>query len=76
MAAAFAHAGNHLVGDSVSAINDGDDLSTLDAGESALDNEYGRGNLNGGHDAGAWVMMTRQTWDSTTMTRRVWQVTQ
>ena len=48
MAAAFAHAGNHLVGDSVSAINDGDDLSTLDAGESALDNEYGRGNLNGG----------------------------
>lgn len=48
MAAAFAHAGNHLVGDSVSAINEGDDISTLDAAESALDSEYGRGNLNGG----------------------------
>ncbi|WPH02314.1 DNA-binding protein SMUBP-2, protein [Acrodontium crateriforme] len=48
MEGAFTHAPNHLVGDSASAINEGDDLSTLDAGESALDGEYGRGNLNGG----------------------------
>ncbi|KAI7685648.1 hypothetical protein KC353_g20840, partial [Hortaea werneckii] len=48
MEGAFTHAPNHLVGDSASAINEGDDISTLDAGESALDSEYGRGNLNGG----------------------------
>lgn len=48
MEGAFTHVANHLVGDSASAINEGDDLSTLDAGESALDSEYGRGNLNGG----------------------------
>lgn len=48
MEGAFTHVGNHLIGDSASAINEGDDLSTLDAGESALDGEYGRGNLNGG----------------------------
>ena len=48
MEGAFTHVGNHLVGDSASAINEGDDLSTLDAGESALDSEYGRGNVNGG----------------------------
>lgn len=49
MEGAFTNVGNHLVGDSASAINnEGDDLSTLDAGESALDSEYGRGNLNGG----------------------------
>nr|POF11623.1 regulator of nonsense transcripts 1 like [Quercus suber] len=48
MEGVFTHAGNHLVGDSTSAINEGDDISTLDAGESALDSEYGRGNLNGG----------------------------
>ncbi|EMC99325.1 hypothetical protein BAUCODRAFT_399389 [Baudoinia panamericana UAMH 10762] len=48
MAGAFTHVANHLVGDSASAINEGDDISTLDAGESALDGEYGRGNLNGG----------------------------
>lgn len=46
--AAFNKVGNHLVGDSASAINEGDGLSTIDAGESALDGEYGRGNLNGG----------------------------
>ena len=48
MEGAFTHTPNNLVGDSASAINAGDDLSTLDAGESALDGEYGRGNLNGG----------------------------
>ncbi|KAK3115313.1 ATP-dependent RNA helicase, partial [Teratosphaeriaceae sp. CCFEE 6253] len=48
MEGAFTHVGNHLVGDSASAINEGDDLSALGAGESALDGEYGRGNLNGG----------------------------
>jgi len=48
MEGVFTHAPNHLVGDSASAINEGDDISTLDAGESALDGEYGRGNLNGG----------------------------
>ena len=48
MEGAFTHTPNNLVGDSASAINEGDDLSTLDAGESALDGEYGRGNLNGG----------------------------
>ena len=48
MEGAFTHVGNHLVGDSASAINEGDDISTLGAGESALDSEYGRGNLNGG----------------------------
>lgn len=48
MEGAFTHVANHLVGDSASAINEGDDISTLDAGESALDGEYGRGNLNGG----------------------------
>jgi len=48
MEGVFNHLENHLVGDSASAINEGDDLSTIDAGESALDGEYGRGNLNGG----------------------------
>lgn len=48
MEGTFNNVANHLVGDSASAINEGDDLSTLDAGESALDSEYGRGNLNGG----------------------------
>lgn len=48
MEGAFTNVGNHLVGDSASAINAGDDISTLDAAESALDSEYGRGNLNGG----------------------------
>ncbi|GAB7365669.1 hypothetical protein MBLNU230_g7010t1 [Neophaeotheca triangularis] len=46
--AAFNKVGNHLIGDSASTINEGDGLSTIDAGESALDGEYGRGNLNGG----------------------------
>ena len=48
MEGAFTHLGNHLISDSASAINAGDDLSTIDADESALDREYGRGNLNGG----------------------------
>lgn len=48
MEGAFTAVGNHLVSDSASAINAGDDLSTIDAGESALDREYGRGNLTGG----------------------------
>ena len=47
MEGAFTHVANHLVGDSASAINEGDDLSTLDAGESALDGEYGSDNLHG-----------------------------
>ncbi|KAH9824487.1 regulator of nonsense transcripts 1 [Teratosphaeria destructans] len=48
MEGAFNTVGNHLVGDSASAIREGDDISTLDAGESALDSEYGANNLNGG----------------------------
>jgi regulator of nonsense transcripts 1 len=48
MEGTFINVSNHIVGNSASAINEGDDLSTLDAGESALDSEYGRGNLNGG----------------------------
>lgn len=48
MEGAFTHLGNHLISDSASAINAGDDLSTVDADESALDREYGRGNLTGG----------------------------
>jgi len=48
MEGAFTHLGNHLISDSASAINAGDDLSTIDAGENALDKEYGRGNLTGG----------------------------
>ncbi|KAK3703654.1 ATP-dependent RNA helicase [Vermiconidia calcicola] len=48
MEGTFTHVANDLVGNSASTINEGDDLSTLDAGESALDSEYGRGNLNGG----------------------------
>lgn len=48
MEGAFTQAPNHLVGDSASAIREGDDISTLGAGESALDSEYGRSNLNGG----------------------------
>lgn len=48
MEGTFTTVGNHLIGDSASAINEGDDISTFDAGESALDSEYGRGNLNGG----------------------------
>ncbi|TKA78901.1 Regulator of nonsense transcripts 1 [Cryomyces minteri] len=48
MEGAFTHLGNHLISDSASAINAGDDLSTIDPDESALDREYGRGNLNGG----------------------------
>ena len=48
MEGAFTHLGNHLVSDSASTINAGDDLSTIDADESILDGEYGRGNLSGG----------------------------
>ena len=48
MEGTFTHVANHLVGDSASAINEGDDISALDAAESALDSEYGRGNVNGG----------------------------
>lgn len=48
MEGAFAQLGNHLISDSASAINAGDDLSTIDADEAALDREYGRGNLTGG----------------------------
>lgn len=48
MEGAFTHVGNHLISDSASAINAGDDLSTIDADESALDREYGRGNTSGG----------------------------
>ncbi|KXT02804.1 hypothetical protein AC578_5396 [Pseudocercospora eumusae] len=40
MEGTFTNVGNHLVGDSASAINAGDDISTLDAAESALDTEY------------------------------------
>lgn len=48
MEGAFSQLGNHLISDSASAINAGDDLSTIDADETALDREYGRGNLTGG----------------------------
>ena len=48
MEGAFTHLGNHLISDSASTINAGDDLSTIDPDESILDQEYGRGNLNGG----------------------------
>ena len=48
MEGAFTHVGNHLISDSASAINAGDDLSTIDADESILDREYGKGNLTGG----------------------------
>lgn len=48
MEGAFTHVGNHLISDSASAINAGDDYSTIDADESALDREYGRGNVSGG----------------------------
>lgn len=45
MEGAFTHVGNHLVSDSASAINAGDDLSALDPDESLLDREFGKGNL-------------------------------
>ena len=48
MEGAFTHVGNHLISDSASTINAGDDLSTIDPDESVLDREYGRGNLTGG----------------------------
>lgn len=48
MEGAFTHLGNHLISDSAPTINAGDDLSTIDADESILDREYGRGNLSGG----------------------------
>ena len=48
MEGAFTHLGNHLISDSAPTINAGDDLSTIDADESILDREYGRGNLTGG----------------------------
>ncbi len=48
MEGAFTHLGNHLISDSASTINAGDDLSTIDPDENILDREYGRGNLNGG----------------------------
>ena len=44
----FKGVGNHLVSESGSMINAGDDLSTIDPDESILDREYGRGNLTGG----------------------------
>ncbi|KAL2032854.1 hypothetical protein VTO58DRAFT_106026 [Aureobasidium pullulans] len=46
MEGAFTHLGNHLISDSASAINAGDDLSTIDADEAALDREYQNRNLN------------------------------
>lgn len=48
MEGAFTHLGNHLISDSASTINAGDDLSNIDPDESILDREYGRGNLTGG----------------------------
>ena len=48
MEGAFTHLGNHLISDSASTINAGDDLSAIDPDESILDREYGRGNLTGG----------------------------
>ena len=48
MEGAFTHLGNHLISDSASTINAGDDLSTIDPDESILDREYGKGNLSGG----------------------------
>jgi regulator of nonsense transcripts 1 len=46
MEGAFTHLGNHLISDSASAINAGDDFSTIDADEAALDREYQKTNLN------------------------------
>ena len=48
MEGAFTHVGNHMISDSASTINAGDDLSTIDPDESVLDREYGRGNVSGG----------------------------
>ena len=48
MEGAFRNFGNHKVSDSASTINAGDDLSTIDADESVLDSEYGKGNFSGG----------------------------
>jgi regulator of nonsense transcripts 1 len=48
MEGAFTHLGNHLISDSASTINAGDDLSTIDPDESVLDGEYGRANIPGG----------------------------
>jgi regulator of nonsense transcripts 1 len=48
MDTAFTHLGNHLISDSASTINAGDDLSTIDPDESLLDGEYGRSDLPGG----------------------------
>ena len=48
MEGAFNNVANHLVSDSASAINAGDDLSALDPDESLLDREYGKDNLTGG----------------------------
>lgn len=48
MEGAFTHLGNHLISDSASTINAGDDLSTIDADESILDREYGKNNRSGG----------------------------
>ena len=46
MEGAFTHLGNHLISDSASTINAGDDLSTIDPDESLLYGEYGgRGGL-------------------------------
>lgn len=48
MEGAFTHLGNHLISDSASAINAGDDLSTIDPEESLLEGEYGRSSLTAG----------------------------
>ena len=47
MEGAFTHLGNHLISDSASAINAGDDISTIGPDESLLEGEYGLGNLTG-----------------------------
>lgn len=48
MEGTFTHVGNHLISNSASTINAGDDLSTLDPDESVLDSEYGKSSLIGG----------------------------
>ena len=46
MEGAFTHLGNHLISDSASAINAGDDLSAIDPDESLLEGEFGRTSTN------------------------------
>ena len=48
MEGAFTHVGNHLISNSASTINAGDDLSTIDPDESVLGSEFGKGSVIAG----------------------------